>query len=121
LVLFTEPDFEEAFIRLMKRSAYVLIPFSVLLVKYYLGIGRKFDEWSGVDTWRGVAQSKNMLGSICMILGFFFIWHFLQVRRWERTKVRRNELLLIGGFLLAILWLSRGAHSATSTICWLVG
>ena len=39
LVLFTEPDPEEAFVRLMKRCAYVIVPVSILFIKY-------FPEWS---------------------------------------------------------------------------
>ena len=35
LILFTEPDAEEAFMRLMKRCSYVLIPVSILFIKYF--------------------------------------------------------------------------------------
>src|SRR5439155_15310069 len=40
LILFTEPAPEEAFTTLMKRSAYVLVPFSILFIKYYPDLGR---------------------------------------------------------------------------------
>jgi exopolysaccharide production protein ExoQ len=40
LVLLTEPDPEEALVRMMKRSAYVLLPVSVLFIKYYPELGR---------------------------------------------------------------------------------
>jgi O-antigen ligase len=121
LVLFTEPDFEEALTRLMKRSAYVLIPFSILLIKYYPEIGRKFDPWSGLAMNTGVTAGKNTLGCVCMLLGLFFFWLLLQTWRTERSRERRNELLLIGGLLLMISWLFRLAHSATSLVCLLVG
>ena len=41
LVLLTEPDPGEAIARLMKRSAYVFVPLSILFIKYYIFIGRK--------------------------------------------------------------------------------
>lgn len=121
LILFTEPDFEEALARLMKRSAYILIPFSILAIKYYPDIGLKYDEWTGLAVYRGIAQSKNMLGCICLILGVFFFWHFLQTRQRERTKGRRDEFFLIGGFLLMIFWTMETIHSSTSLVCLLLG
>jgi exopolysaccharide production protein ExoQ len=121
LVLFTEPDFEEALARLMKRSAYLLIPFSILFIKYYPGIGVTYEMWAGDPTYKGVAQSKNMMGSVCLMLGLFFFWHFLKTKRRERTRERRDELRLIGVFALMICWILRIIHSATAVVCLLVG
>src|SRR6266403_5489832 len=45
LILFTEPDPQEAIVRLMKRSAYVFLPMSILFIKYYPEVGRGFDDW----------------------------------------------------------------------------
>ena len=39
LIVLTEPDFEEALIRLMKRCAYVVVPISILWIKYYPRLG----------------------------------------------------------------------------------
>src|SRR5438477_2897954 len=69
---------------------------------------------------QGIAGGKNSLGADCLILGFFFFWHLLQTWRTERNTQRRNELWLIAGFLLGILYLLRLSHSATSAICLLV-
>jgi hypothetical protein len=65
----------------------------------------------------GISVGKNGLGMDCLILGFFFFWHLLQTWRTERNTQRRNELRLIAGFLIGILYLLRVAHSATATIC----
>ena len=46
LVLLTEPDPDEALVKLLKRSAYILMPLSILAIKYYPDIGRKFDDWT---------------------------------------------------------------------------
>jgi exopolysaccharide production protein ExoQ len=121
LILFTEPDFEEAVRRLLKRCAYVVVPLSIMLIKYYPEIGRAFDKWTGLATNNGVAQTKNMLACMLMLLGLFFFWHFLQVLRAERGPMRRKELLLIAGFGFMILWLFRMVHSATSLTCLMVG
>ena len=120
LVLFTEPDPDEAIARLMKRSAYVLVIFSILTIKYYPDIGRQFDDWTGLPTNSGVAQNKNALGSICLVLGFFFVWYFLKIWLEEKSRWRRNELRLIGGVLIGIGWLLRNSHAATATLCLLL-
>jgi exopolysaccharide production protein ExoQ len=121
LILFTEPDPEEALKRLIKRSAYVLVPFSILVIKFYPKIGRNFDEWSGLPTSMGVNVSKNGMGCVCMILGFFFFWQLLQTWRSPRGVARRNELLLIGAFLLMISYLFRKLHTATAVLSLLIG
>jgi exopolysaccharide production protein ExoQ len=120
LIVFTEPDFEEALTRLMKRCAYVVVPVSILFIKYYPQLGVSYDEWLGMQVTQGISVGKNGLGLDCLILGFFFFWHLLQTWRTERNTQRRNELWLIAGFLIGILYLLRLAHSATATICLLV-
>jgi exopolysaccharide production protein ExoQ len=117
LIVLTEPDFKEALIRLMKRCAYVVVPVSILWIRYYPQLAVSYDEWSGMQTIQGIAFGKNGLGTDCLILGFFFFWHLLQTWRTERNTHRRNELWLIAGFSIGILYLLRLAHSATSTIC----
>jgi O-antigen ligase len=116
LIVLTEPDPEEALRRLMKRCAYVVVPVSILWIKYYPHLGRSVSPW-GFMMNKGIAIHKNMLGADCLILGFFFFWYWLQTWRTERNTRRRNELRLIAGFLIGIAWLLRQAHSATSTIC----
>jgi len=45
----------------------------------------------------------------------------LQIWPLERSKFRRNELFLTGGFLIAIWWLFSQAHSATSLTSFFIG
>jgi exopolysaccharide production protein ExoQ len=120
LIVVTERNPEEALTLLLKRSAYVIVPVSVLFIKYYPEWGAYYDPFSGVRMNRGVAGGKNSLGADCLILGFFFCWYFLQIWRSERNTRRRNELLVTAGFLLMIAWLFRRAHSSTAVITLLV-
>ncbi len=70
----------------MKRSAYVLVPMSILFIKYYPEWGRGFDAWTGAAMNNGINTSKNELGWMCMILGLFFFWHLLQTLKTEKSK-----------------------------------
>ena len=120
LVLFSEPDPKEALVRLMKRSAYVLVPFSILAIKYYPEIGRQFDQWTGLSANSGISHDKNGLGCGCLVLGLFFFCHLLTTWSTRRDIVRRNELRLIIAFLIMIAWLLRKSHDATATLCLLI-
>jgi O-antigen ligase len=121
LVILTEPDPGEALVALIKRSAYFLVTASILVIKYYPNIGTRYDEWSGVPINVGIAQSKNMLGGSCMVLGLFLFWHFLCVWRADKSKARRDELRLVGLLLVMIGWVLRKSHDATATLCLLIG
>jgi O-antigen ligase len=121
LVLLTEPDPEEAFIRLMKRCAYVLVPVSILFIKYFPQWGRGFEQWTGAADNTGITTNKNELGFDCLIFGFFFFWCFSKTWNQEKSVARRNELLLCAGFLVMTLWLLKMAHSSTSLASLLIG
>jgi exopolysaccharide production protein ExoQ len=121
LILFTEPDPEEAVTRLLKRAAYVLIPVSILFIKYYPQYGRGFDEWTGAPVNTGITTNKNELGLDCLILGFFFFWYLLKTLQSEGIKRRRYEVMLSVGFLFMIWWVLSMAHSSTSLVSLLVG
>jgi exopolysaccharide production protein ExoQ len=121
LIVLTEPDPKEALTRLMKRCAYVVVPVSILFIKYYSQWGVRYDPWSGMQNFTGITIGKNGLGADCMILGYFFFWYLLQTWKTERSTWRRNELRLIAGFLIGIWWLFSKAHSATSSVCLCIG
>ncbi len=121
LVILTEVNPYEALRWLFKRAAYVMIPGSVLCIKYYPAIGRGFDGWTGQAFNQGVNLNKNELGYVCMLMGLFFVWNFLQARLLASRKARRNERLMSFFFLAMIWWLLSMSNSATSLVCALVG
>lgn len=121
LVILTEPDPEEAFKALLKRCAYVVVPLSILMIKYYPEAGRGFEEWTGAAMNNGATVNKNMLGCDCMIFGLFFFWQFLQTWKTGRGKARRNELLFVAGFGYMVWWLLSMANSSTSLGSLLLG
>lgn len=116
MVILTEPNPEEAIIQLLKRCAYAWIPISILFIKYFPQFGRGFDSWTGMPSNTGITTNKNMLGLDLFILCTFFFWYFLKVRGQEKSKERRDELILIGLFGCMIGWLFHMAHSATAIV-----
>jgi len=117
LVVLTEPDPDEALVRLMKRSAYILVTFSIMAIKWFPEIGVRYDDWTGLALNVGISQSKNTLGCVCLIVGLFFIWHFLRTWRSDKSKARRDELRLLTVLLVMTAYLLRKSHDMTATLC----
>jgi exopolysaccharide production protein ExoQ len=121
LIILTEPDPEEAVRCLMRRAGYVLVPFSILFIKYFPDLGRGFDNWTGTPYNKGIASDKNALGHLCLVLGFFFLWDLLRTRKTAVSRMRRNKMIQQAAFLGMTGWLLYMAHSSTSLVSFLVG
>jgi len=111
----------EALRTFLRRLYYLLIPLSVLLVKYYPQMGRQYNYWTGATEYTGAATSKNTLGVLCLLSGIFFFWD--TVRRWPKRKRRQTKQIIVVNvaFIAMVLWLLRIADSATSQVCLIVG
>lgn len=121
LIILTEPAPEQAIRAVLKRMAFVFLPASILLIKYYPHIGRGFDNWSGAPTNHGAHLNKNELGYVCMITGVFFAWNLLLALKYYLGRARRSEVALSIGCLLMVAWLLQLAKSSTSLACLMIG
>lgn len=121
LVVLSDPRPIEAIRTLLRRLCYLLIPLSILLIKYYPQMARQYDEWTGTGTFSGAATSKNTLGVGCLISGLFFLWDL--VSRWpERRKQRIKRIILVdAAFFAMTLWVLNLSNSATSRVCLILG
>jgi hypothetical protein len=121
LVILSDPRPLEAVRTVLRRVAYLLIPLSIVLIKYYMNLAVQYDVWSGQMEYTGAATSKNMLGLSCMVTGIFFFWDTLT--RWAHRKERRTKLIILVNlaFIGMNLWLLNLAHSSTSTVCLVLG
>lgn len=120
-VVISSPHPMESASWVLRRVLYLLIPLSVVFVKYFPHLAREYDHWTGQGYFVGVATSKNMLGVLCMVSALFFLWDTLA--RWpHRDQPRQRAVLLVNGCFLGIsVWLLSIADSATSTLCLLLG
>jgi O-antigen ligase len=121
LVALTAPHPFYAITTVVRRACYLLIPLSIMLVRYYPQLGKQYDQWSGAVMYTGAATSKNMLGVMCLVGGMFFFWDI--VSRWPDRKERRvKQILAVDTVFLGMsLWLLIMANSATSKVCLVLG
>ncbi len=120
LIVLTDKDRLAAVKRLLARVGFILVPVSILLIKYYPDMARYYSRWEGKMFVSGVAEDKNMLGMVCLIFGLGALWRLVNVfRDYEGTK--RNYIALAQLALLAmVIWLLQMANSMTSISCFLM-
>lgn len=124
LVVLSERSPLEALESVLRRCAYVLVPFSLLTVKYFPLYGVVFNRWSGQRMWIGVAVQKNGLGQLCGFSAFIIIWAFLRERRAGGLSKNRPQTFADGlVFAIAVFLLvgPGGCYSATSIGILIVG
>jgi O-antigen ligase len=126
LVVFSESRPRQAMESLFRRMTYILIPFSIILIKYFPVYGVNYGAWSGEQEWIGVAQQKNSLASLCIISAIFLIWSLIKRWRDKEPSVWKYQVPAEAFLLLLTLYLLGGPdhsvfYSATSTYAFLGG
>ena len=114
MVIMSEAAPRKALATLLRRTAYVLIPFSLVLIKYYPEFGRRYARWSGVEMWTGVTGQKNELGRLCMISIFFLLCALYQRRREHPKPGGRYLVWADVSIIVLAAYLLKGSDSATS-------
>jgi exopolysaccharide production protein ExoQ len=119
LIIATDPQPVAALRRLYSRVGFILLPFSVVLIRY-TDMGRGYDP-DGNPMNTGVTTNKNALGLIVFVISLGALWnlraHFLKKGDPNRTRrlVAQGTLLIFG---LALLQMS---HCATAVACFVLG
>jgi O-antigen ligase len=115
LIVLTEPSAADAVKRLVTRFGFVLLPLSILFIRYYPLLGRRLtNSWTMEPV--GVCTQKNGLGILCDILGLGLLWRFRSAYNDREDPNRRRRLLALGAVLAMIVWLLQACNSLTS-IC----
>jgi O-antigen ligase len=117
LIVVTDRDPSAAVRRLLTRIGFLLIPTSVLLIRYYPELARVYDPWDWTTWYVGVTTSKNALGVTCMIFGLASVWQFLSALSSSHQPGRGRRLIAHGVMLVMVAWLLWLAKSMTSLAC----
>jgi exopolysaccharide production protein ExoQ len=115
LLVLTDSDPVMAVRRILTRAAFILIPVSPVLGRFYPALGRVFTK-GGMPEFVGVATQKNQLGQTCLILGLGALWCFLTAYRDRTAANRRRHLIAQGCVLVIVAYLLQQCQSLTSTV-----
>lgn len=115
LIILTEQRPYEALGFILRRLGFLLLPLSVLFIKYYPDLGRAFHM--GLPMFTGVTLQKNSLGQLCLITGIYFFWKlFLSNLKFKVSEERLSYTVFLI-MLPMIVWLLYMAQSATAIAC----
>ncbi|MBE3101810.1 MAG: O-antigen ligase family protein, partial [Firmicutes bacterium] len=124
-VVLSELKPRQALEGILRRTTYILIPFSVLLIRYFPKYGVQYGRWSGAQSWIGVTLQKNGLGRLCLIAIFFLFWSLVRRRQGHNPPVWKYQTIMELTILAMALWLLKGpgvgAYSATAVVALFVG
>ncbi len=120
LVIVTETEPVQALGKLISRAGVLLMPASIILIRYFGELGRSYDpDGSPMNT--GVTTNKNELGVIAMVISLGVVWRFLEALLSKREPNRTRKLIARGALLASSVAVLDLAHSATSIACFILG
>ena len=116
MIVLSERNRPEALRTLFTRGAWLLVPVSVVLIRYFPAIGRRYHAFSGHLWSIGVTSHKNALGVLLVVVMLPVLWDLLHLK-----EKRPYRMLANGVLLLLATWLLAAAESATAVACLALG
>jgi exopolysaccharide production protein ExoQ len=119
LLIVTDAQPIAALRRLYSRVGFILLPFSIILIRY-TDLGRGFDP-DGHPMNTGVTTNKNELGLIVYLVSLGALWNVRALLLNKRAPYRTRRLVAQSTLLVFGIVLLQMAHSATSISCFVLG
>jgi exopolysaccharide production protein ExoQ len=120
LVILTERNPQQAIRAVFVRCAYILLPLSVIFIRFFPHLGRRYSSGGELEP-TGVTFQKNSLGALVLICGLVLILEWFERTRISRAREKWAErwfplvLFLTGTYLLYL------CDSKTSIVCLVLG
>ena len=120
MLVLTEDAPNGALRRILTRTGFVLIPVSVLFIKYYPELGRAYNRWTWLPSYTGVTTNKNELGMMCLVFGLGSLWQWLAAMHEGATRNGKRRVAAHLCVLGMAFWLFWVANSMTSLSCFII-
>jgi exopolysaccharide production protein ExoQ len=121
LIILTEQNPLQALRAIFARYTYLVVPLSLLFIKYFPELGRSYGIWDFQPSFTGVSTNKNGLGAIALICGLFLVWDFIETRTKDNMQTDKTDLVSRLVLILITGWLMHIANSQTSLLCFILG
>jgi exopolysaccharide production protein ExoQ len=119
LVILTERRPYEAVATILRRLAFLLLPLSVLFIRYYPELGRTYHN-DGSPMYTGVGHQKNDLGLMCQIAGIYLSWEILLASAKHHATFVDGNRTIVAMLVVMLTWLLYMSNSQTSFVCLLM-
>jgi len=120
LVILTERNPQQAVRAVFVRCAYILLPLSVIFIRYFPELGRRYSRSGNLEI-TGVTTQKNSLGILVLICGLVLVWEWFERSKATRARQSRMERYLPLGLFAIGAYLLHLCDSKTSIVCLGVG
>jgi O-antigen ligase len=120
LVLLTEKDPVEEIRTVFVRVSYLLLPLSVIFIRYFPEIGRRPSR-GGDNMFNGVAWHKSNLGALVFIFGLFILIDLVKLYKSSGGRDQRIGIWIRVVLLAMGFWLMYICASVTSLVCFSIG
>jgi len=120
LIIVTDGQPVAALRRLISRVGFLLLPTSVLFIKYYGDLGRGYTP-DGEPVNLGVTTNKNSLGLIVLVVSLVTLWNVRSLLTNKDEPNRGRRLVAQGTLLAFALALLGMANSSTCIACFILG
>ena len=120
IVILTERNPYEAAATLVRRSAYLLVPLSLLCIKYFPDFGVWYTKY-GEQIVAGVTLEKNTLGHLTCVSALFLFWSLITFRGVGLPTTRTWRWIIDWVVLIASVYLLIVSKSSTSLAALFVG
>jgi len=117
LIILTDSDILAAVKQVLTRISFILVPLSLLFIKYYPDLGRSYNQWTWAPVYSGVTLGKNLLGMTCLVCGIGSLWCFLAARQKPAGRQRTQHMIAYGLIIAMAIYLILVADSMTSFSC----
>lgn len=124
LVILTEEEPQKAIRAIFVRCGYVLIPLSLVFIRWFPDLGRRYSVHSGMMEATGVTSQKNSLGAMVVVCGLLIVWDWFEQRQTadaQNRKERRFDNYVRVAVLAIGIYLLRVSDSKTSIVCLALG
>lgn len=116
LLVLTDRNPTAAIKRLLARTGFILIPLSVLFIKYIPDLGRAYAaHWDATLFYIGVTTNKNELGMVCLVMGLASLWRVLEPTPEGKGLRKHGPRIAHLTVVVMVAWLLIKANSATSS------
>lgn len=118
-VIFSEEKPIVSTTTIIRRLCYIVIPLSIIFIRYFREIGVTYGYYDGLIMYTGVCGHKNQLGRLCLVSCTYFTWD-IYANYWKKKLKNSidNKLYIINiVYLIMSIYLIFVAKSSTSLAC----